>query len=190
MSADGRVIVSACQFAAWEDPSPRPRPRVGHGDRPEQWCAIYATQRLYQQPGSDGSFEGRGLAVHGLEMSGGEMKVPGVELDSRLLRTSVTRERYRRLHGALSHLLSRGKANGVVSASDASASGHGVSIAMWTQEEVHQDVGGRANETVSVTAEQSRAHATEAAGLNGDVETPEEDEDLAYEAARTTYHKA
>ena len=52
------------------------------------------------------------LAVHGLELSGGEMKALGIELDSRLLRTSVKRERYWRLYGALSYLLSRGNANG------------------------------------------------------------------------------
>ena len=45
-----------------------------------------------------------GLAVHGLEKSGGEMKALGVELDSRLLRTSFTREGYWRLHGVLSYL--------------------------------------------------------------------------------------
>ena len=38
-------------------------------------------------------FEEVGLAVRGLEMSGGETKSLGVELDSRLLRASVTRER-------------------------------------------------------------------------------------------------
>ena len=54
-------------------------------------------------------FENAGLAVHGLEMSGGEMKALGVELDSRLLRTSVTRERFWRLYGGLSHLQSREK---------------------------------------------------------------------------------
>ena len=54
-------------------------------------------------------FETVGLAVHGLEMSGGEMKVLGVELDNRLLRTAVTRERYWKLHG---HFLTSGKANG------------------------------------------------------------------------------
>ena len=57
------------------------------------------------------SFAKVGLAVHGLDMSGGEMKALGVELESRLLRTSVTRERYWRLHGAPSYLSSRGKAN-------------------------------------------------------------------------------
>ena len=54
-------------------------------------------------------FETVGVAVHGLEMSGGEMKAMGVELDSRLLRTSVTRERYWRLYGARSYLLMRGE---------------------------------------------------------------------------------
>ena len=57
------------------------------------------------------TFEKVGLAVHGLEM-GGEMKASGVELDSRLLRTSVTRDRYWRLHGALSHFLMKEKAKG------------------------------------------------------------------------------
>ena len=35
-------------------------------------------------------FEKVGLAVHALEVSGGEMKALGFELDSRLLRISVT----------------------------------------------------------------------------------------------------
>ena len=52
-------------------------------------------------------FEKVGVAVHGLEMSRGEMKGSGVDLDSHFLRTAVTRERYWRVHGAPSHLLSR-----------------------------------------------------------------------------------
>ena len=48
-----------------------------------------------------------GLSVHDLEMSGGEVKALGVELDSRFLRTGVTWERY-----WLGPLLARGKANG------------------------------------------------------------------------------
>ena len=55
-------------------------------------------------------FEKVGLAVHGLEMSSGEMKAPDVELDSRLLSTSLTRERYWGMYGALSHFLMRRKA--------------------------------------------------------------------------------
>ena len=40
------------------------------------------------------------------------MKALGVGLVSRLLRTAVSPERYWRLYGALSHLLTRGKATG------------------------------------------------------------------------------